>query len=106
MMNKKITTILKKLTLEDKADILNYLLWSESTNFFIHSDIRECGFDIPINFKAKFPSRTACLNGLSIQINLDLDKAELTSFHSKLKIKKPKKVKLNSFKLINDLHLN
>tara|TARA_Y100000004_G_scaffold96896_1_gene108384 strand:- start:261 stop:578 length:318 start_codon:yes stop_codon:yes gene_type:complete len=105
-MKKKTQSIIKKLSLEDKVDLLNHLLWSENTNFFIYSDKRECGFDVPINHKSKYPSRDACLNGLSIQINLDLDKAELTSFHSKLKIKRPNKVKLNSFKLLEDKCLN
>ena len=93
MMNKKVIDFLKKSTLEDKVDILNHILWNDDTFLYMHSDKRKCGFDIPINMKAKYPTRDAGLNGLSIQINLDLDKAEMTSGDYK------KKIKSNSFKV-------
>ena len=93
MMNKRVIDFLKKSTLEDKVDILNHILWSDDTFFYMHSDKKKCGFDIPIDMNAEYPTRDAGLNGLTIQINLDLDKAEMTSGDYK------KKIKLNSFKV-------
>ena len=92
-MNKRVIDFLKKSTLEDKEDILSYLLQQEDTVLYLHSDKRRVGFDIPLDFKSDYPSRSACLNGLSIQINVDLDKAEMTVGDYK------KKIKLNSFKI-------
>ena len=99
MMNKRVIDFLKKSTLEDKVDILNHILWSDDTFLYMHSDKRRVGFDIPLDFKSDYPSRSACLNGLSIQVNLDLDKAEMTSAHKSIKCKNWNKVKLNSFKI-------
>jgi hypothetical protein len=99
MMNKRVIDFLKKSTLEDKEDILSYLLQQEDTFLYLHSDKRQVGFDIPLDFKSDDPSRSACLNGLSIQVNLDLDKAEMTSAHKSIKCKNWNKVKLNSFKI-------
>jgi len=98
-MNKRVIDFLKKSTLEDKVDILNHILWSDDTFLYMHSDKKKCGFDIPIDMKAKYPTRDAGLNGLAIQINLDLDKAEMTSAHQSIKCKNWNKVKLNSFKI-------
>ena len=92
-MKNKVINFLKTCTLEDKIDVLNNILWDDKTFFYLHSDKKKCGFDVPIDMKAEYPTRDAGLNGLSIQINVDLDKAEMTVGDYK------KKIKLNSFKI-------
>jgi hypothetical protein len=100
-MNGKVIKFLKSITLEDRVDILNNILWHDDTFLYIFSDKRDCGFDIPLDKKAEYPSIHAGLNGLSIQISMDMDKAELSSHGKSVKIseKKWNKVKLNSFKI-------
>ena len=51
-MNKRVIDFLKKSTLEDKEDILSYLLQQEDTFLYLHSDKRQVGFDIPLDFKS------------------------------------------------------
>ena len=35
---------------EDKVDVLNNILWDDNTFFYLHSDKKKCGFDVPIGY--------------------------------------------------------
>jgi hypothetical protein len=88
--------IQKKMNLEDKEKMLNWLLNCGDVFYFIHSDKRDIGFD----FKNNGLKPVATFNGLSLQVNIDIDDLEMVSCGKKVKIKDKdwKKVKLNSFK--------
>lgn len=93
-MRDEIIEMMSNISLRDKRDILNHLLWSDDTSLYLHSDKRGVGFDIEMNLDKM--TRWACLNGLSLQINLSLDHAEACCWSQK---KPAGKTKLNSFKV-------
>tara|TARA_A100001201_G_scaffold32785_5_gene35277 strand:+ start:1018 stop:1329 length:312 start_codon:yes stop_codon:yes gene_type:complete len=100
MKQDKIFNFLKTINLEDKQFILNYLLMSDDTDYFLHSNQKGIGFNTD-----KKDAVFCTLNGLTIQINIELDKLRMCAVNEKKsKIKGDKinwnKTKLNSFEII------
>ena len=103
MKQDKLFNFLKTINLEDKQFILNYLLVSDDTDFFLHSNKKGIGFST--NLFSKKTAVFCTLNGLTIQINIELDNLRMCAVNEKKsKIKGDKinwnKTKLNSFEII------
>tara|TARA_Y100000592_G_scaffold84944_1_gene136422 strand:- start:311 stop:637 length:327 start_codon:yes stop_codon:yes gene_type:complete len=105
MKQDKLFNFLKTINLEDKQFILNYLLVSDDTDFFLHSNKKGIGFSTRSCFGSSKTAVFCTLNGLTIQINIELDNLRMCAVNEKKsKIKGDKinwnKTKLNSFEII------
>jgi hypothetical protein len=94
----KILECYKGMDLHDKQNILNIIL-DNDCKFFLSSEKRKVGFGLRDDAENPY----ATVNGLLLQINIEIDDCELTAIANE-KVSEEigddtSKVKLNSFKI-------